>query len=148
MRDDLIFEGDSLFVSKKLKQIDSNIGYKKENQIKLIKNLKESNKEKNKELKNKRNKLDILKKREQKFEEMKSRENSKNNIHKLNQFSSPYHLKFLPKICPFMHIIDNLLIMDNQKAEKVGARGFEYIWKQEKLLKLSNIKPEDISNKY
>ena len=34
--------------------------------------------------------------------------------------------------------------LDSKKAEKVGSKGFEYIWKQEKLLKLSNIKPEEI----
>ena len=69
MRDDLLFEGDSLFVSKKLKQIDSNIGYKKENQIRLIKNLQDSNKEKNKEfIKNKRINAEFLKKKEKKLE--------------------------------------------------------------------------------
>ena len=147
MRDDLLFEGDSLFVSKKLKQIDSNIGYKKENQIRLIKNLQDSNKEKNKEfIKNKRINAEFLKKKEKKLEEIRRRENSKNNIHKLNLFSTPYHLQFLPKICPFIHSIDNILIMDSQKAEKVGSKGFEYIWKQEKLLKLSNIKQEDIAS--
>ena len=146
MRDDLLFEGDSLFVSKKIKQIDSNIGYKKENQTKLVKNLQESNKEKNKEIliKNKQIHLELMKRRAQKMEEMKRRENSRNNIHQLNLISSPYNLQFLPKISPFIQSIDNILVMDSKKAEKVGSKGFEYIWKQEKLLKLSNIKPEEI----
>ena len=150
MRDDLLFDEDNFFVSKTLKQIDSNVGYKAENQNKLIKNLQESNKEKNKEfiLKNKQMHLELMKKNALKLEEIKRKENSRNNIHQLNIISTPYNLQFLPKISPFIQSVDNILIMDSQKAQKVGSKGFEYIWKQENLLKLSNIKPEEIiSNK-
>lgn len=146
MIDNLLFDEDNFFVSKTLKKIDSNVGYKRENQVKLVKNLQESNKENNKEfiLKNKQLHLELMKKRALKMEEMKRRENSRNNIHQLNLISSPYNLQFLPKISPFIQSIDNALVIDNKKAEKVGSKGFEYIWKQEKLLKLANIKPEDI----
>ena len=145
MRDDLLFDEDNFFVSKTLKKIDSNVGYKKDNQVRLVKNLQESNKEKNKEIlaKNKQIHLEIMKKRALKMEEMKRRENSRNNVHQLNLISSPYNLQFLPKISPFIQSIDNILVMDSKKAEKVGSKGFEYIWKQEKLLKLANIKPEE-----
>ena len=147
MRDDLLFNEDNFFVSKTLKQIDSNVGYKKENQAKLVKNLQDSNKEKNKDIlqKNKQIHLEIIKKRALKLEEMKRRENSRNNVHQLNIISSPYNLQFLPKISPFIQSVDNLLVIDSKKAEKVGSKGFQYIWKQEKLLKLANIKPEDIT---
>ena len=86
MRDDLLFDEDNFFVSKTLKQIDSNVGYKAENQNKLIKNLQESNKEKNKEfiLKNKQMHLELMKKNALKLEEIKRKENSRNNIHQLN----------------------------------------------------------------
>ena len=146
MRDDLLFKEDNFFVSKALKQVDSNVGYKKESQARLVKNLQESNKEKNKEIlvKNKKIHLEMMKKRALKLEEIKRRENSRNNVHQLNIISSPYNLDFLPKISPFIQSIDNILVMDSKKAEKVGSKGFEYIWKQEKLLKLANIKPEDI----
>lgn len=149
MRDDLLFEGDNLFVSKTLKQIDSNVCYKKENQAKLIKNLQESNKEKNREFlaKNKQLHLELLNKKKEKIEEIKRREISRNNIHQLNLLSSPYNIQFLPKISPFIKSVNNMLIMDKKKAEKIGSKGFDYIWKQEKLLKLSGIRPEEILNK-
>ena len=74
MRDDLLFEGDNLLVSKTLKQIDSNVCYKKENQTKLIKNLQESNKEKNREFlaKNKQLHLELLNKKKEKIERNKT----------------------------------------------------------------------------
>ena len=149
MRDDLLFDEDNFFVSKTLKQIDSNVCYKKDNQIRLIKNLQESNKEKNRDIlaKNKQIHLEIMKKRAQKLEEMKRRENSRNNIHQLNIISSPYNLQFLPKISPFIQSIDNILILDTKKAEKVGSKGFEYIWRQEKLLRLANINQDEITSK-
>jgi len=149
MRDDLLFEGDNYFVSKTLKQIDSNVCYKKENQTKLVKNLQESNKEKNREFlaKNKQMHLELLKKRNEKIEEIKRREISRNNIHQLNLLSTPYNLQFLPKISPFIKNVNNMLVMDNKKAEKIGSKGFDYIWKQEKLLKLSGIRPEEILNR-
>ena len=132
MRDDLLFKEDNFFVSKALKQVDSNVGYKKESQARLVKNLQESNKEKNKEIlvKNKKIHLEMMKKRALKLEEIKRRENSRNNVHQLNIISSPYNLDFLPKISPFIQSIDNILVMDSKKAEKVGSKGFEYIWKQ------------------
>ena len=146
MRDDLLFDEDNFFVSKTLKQIDSNVGYKIENQNKLIKNLQESNKEKNKDfiLKNKQMHLELIRKNALKLEEIKRRENSKNNIHQLNIISTPYNLQFLPKISPFIQSVDNILILDSKKAQKVGSKGFEYVWKQENLLKLANIKPDEI----
>ena len=149
MRDDLLFDEDNFFVSKTLKQIDSNVCYKKDHQIRLIKNLQESNKEKNREIlaKNKQIHLEMMKKRAQKLEEMKRRENSRNNVHQLNIISSPYHLQFLPKISPFIQSIDNILILDVKNAEKVGSKGFQYIWKQEKLLKLANISQDEIITK-
>lgn len=148
MRDELLFEENNFFVSKTLKQIDSNVCYKKEIQTKLVKNLQEQNKENNKEFiaKNKQIHLELMRKRSKKLEEIKRRENSKNNIRQLNIISSPYNLQFLPKISPFIQNINNFLVMDNQKAEKNGSMGFEYIWKQEKLLKLSGIKPNDIND--
>ena len=149
MRDDLLFEENNYFVSKTLKQIDSNVCYKKENQTKLIKNLQESNKEKNREFlaKNKQIHQEIIKKKNEKIEEIKRREISRNNIHHLNLLSSPYNIQFLPKISPFIKNVNNILIMDNKKAEKIGSKGFDYIWKQEKLLKLSGIRPDEILNK-
>ena len=149
MRDDLLFEENNYFVSKTLKQIDSNVCYKKENQTKLIKNLQESNKEKNREFlaKNKQIHLELLKKKNEKIEELKRREISRNNIHQLNLMSTPYNIQFLPKISPFIKSVNNMLIMDNKKAEKMGSKGFDFIWKQEKLLKLSGIRPEDVLNK-
>ena len=81
-----------------------------------------------------------MKKRALKIEEMKRRENSRNNAHQLNLISSSYNLHFLPKISPFIQSIDNILVMDSKKAEKVGSKGFEYIWKHKKLLKLENQK--------
>ena len=35
--------------------------------------------------------------------------------------------------------MDNYLIMDNKKANKLGAKGFEYIWKQDYIRKLTNM---------
>ena len=40
-----------------------------------------------------------------------------------------------------------MLIIDNKRAEKISSKGFDYIWKQEKLLKLSGIRPDEILNK-
>ena len=146
MRDDLLFSENNFFISHTLKRIDSNVGYKEENQLKLIKNLQDSSRELNKEffLKNKKMYLELMRKRALRLEEMKRNENSRNNVRELNMISSPYNMEFLPKISPFIQSNDNVLIMDNKKAEKVGSKGFDYICTQEKLLKLANIKKEPI----
>ena len=49
-------------------------------------------------------------------------------------------MNFLPRISPYIKNIDNHLIMDNKKANKLGSKGFQYIWKQEYLRKLSDNK--------
>ena len=48
MKDELLFEN-NFFVSKSMKQIDSYVGYKEEIEHKLIKSLKDSNKDKTRE---------------------------------------------------------------------------------------------------
>ena len=145
MRDELLFD-DNFFVSKSIKHIDSSVGYKESMEQRLIKNLLDSNKVRNKEL----NSIQLEQlnlKRQKKELALKKIENSKNNTHQLNLVSSPFNLQFLPKISPYIKSIDNFLIMDNKKAKKFGAKGFEYIWKQEHLRKLANIKKEEINNK-
>ena len=145
MKDELLFE-DNFFVSKSMKQIDSSVGYKNEMEQRLVKNLIDCNKDKSKDFFIIENDDKKLKKRK-KDEEIRKRENSKNNTHQLNLISSPYNLYFLPRISPYIKNIDNYLIMDNKKADKLGSKGFEYIWKQEHLRKLSNIKTNGFSNK-
>ena len=145
MKDELLFE-DNFFVSKSMKQIDSSVGYKNEMEQRLVKNLIDCNKDKSKDFFIIENDDKKLKKRK-KEEEIRKRENSKNNTHQLNLISSPYNLYFLPRISPYIKNIDNYLIMDNKKADKLGSKGFEYIWKQEHLRKLSNIKTNGFSNK-
>ena len=145
MKDELLFE-DNFFVSKSMKQIDSSVGYKNEMEQRLVKNLIDCNKDKSKDFFRIENDDKKLKKRK-KEEEIRKRENSKNNTHQLNLISSPYNLHFLPRISPYIKNIDNYLIMDNKKADKLGSKGFEYIWKQEHLRKLSNIKTNGFSNK-
>ena len=145
MKDELLFE-DNFFVSKSMKQIDSSVGYKNEMEQRLVKNLIDCNKDKSKDFFIIENDDKKLKKRK-KEEEIRKRENSKNNTHQLNIISSPYNLHFLPRISPYIKNIDNYLIMDNKKAVKLGSKGFEYIWKQEHLRKLSNMKMNGFSNK-
>ena len=145
MKDELLFE-DNFFVSKSMKQIDSSVGYKNEMEQRLVKNLIDCNKDKSKDFFIIENDNKKLKKRK-KEEEIRKRENSKNNTHQLNIISSPYNLHFLPRISPYIKNIDNYLIMDNKKAVKLGSKGFEYIWKQEHLRKLSNMKMNGFSNK-
>ena len=148
MKQESLFEN-NFFFSKTLKKLDSNIGYKKENQTKLVKHLEELNKEKNKELiaRNKKIKSELMHKKALKKEESKRKENSRNNVHQLNLLAFQYNFQYLPKISPFIHSCDNILIMDSGKAERKGSKGFEYIWKQENLLKISNIKKNENSRK-
>ena len=148
MKDELLFQ-DNFFVSKSMKQIDSGMGYKGGIQDRLIKNLIEVNKDKSKDFSNEaenENELINLKKKI-KEEEIRKREISRNNTYQLNLISSQYNLQFLPKISPYIKNVDNYLIMDFKKAYKLGSKGFEYIWKQDNLRKLSNVKKDSTKNK-
>ena len=145
MKDELLFEG-NFFVSKSMKQIDSSVGYYNDIEQKLVKSLIDCNKDKTKDLLFNQNDNIKLKKRI-KEEEIRKRENSKNNTHQLNLISYSYNLQFLPKISPYIKNMDNFLIMDYKKADKLGSKGFEYIWKQEHLKQLSNIKKKTIKTR-
>ena len=138
MKDELLFE-DNFFVSKSLKHIDSGVGYINGIEERLVKNLIDSNKDKTKDFNSNTNEDNKLRRRI-KEEKIRKIENSKNNKHQLNIISSPYNMNFLPRISPYIKNIDNHLIMDNKKANKLGSKGFQYIWKQEYLRKLANIK--------
>ena len=146
MKDELLFK-DNFFVSKSMKQIDSSVGYKNEIEQKLVKNLIDCNKDKTKDYyyMNQNEDINLIKRKKE--EEIRKRENSKNNTHQLNIISSNYNLQFLPRISPYIKNIDNYLIMDYKKADKLGSKGFEYIWKQAHLRKLSNIKTKGLSDK-
>ena len=145
MKDELLFE-DTFFVSKSIKQISSSVGYKDNIEQRLVKNLIDCNKDKSKDFDFSQNEDTKLKKRK-KEELLRKRDNSKNNTHQLNIISSPYNLYFLPRISPYIKNVNNYLIMDHKKAEKLGSKGFEYIWKQEHLRQLSNIKAKGLSSK-
>ena len=146
MKDELLFEN-NFFVSKSMKQIDSYVGYKEEIEHKLIKSLKDSKKDKTREFNFIQNENKFKLKKQKKEEEIRKRENSKNNTHQLNLISSSYNLQFLPRISPYIKNIENYLIMDPKKADKLGSKGFQYIWKQENLRKLSNIKMNGLLTK-
>ena len=146
MKDELLFK-DNFFVSKSMKQIDSSVGYKNEIEQKLVKNLIDCNKDKTKDYyyMNQNEDINLIKRKKE--EEIRKRENSKNNTHQLNLISSSYNLQFLPRISPYIKNIENYLIMDPKKADKLGSKGFQYIWKQENLRKLSNIKMNGLLTK-
>ena len=145
MKDELLFEN-NFFVSKSMKHIDSSVGYKNEMEQRLVKSLIDCNRDKSKDFFVNKNEGNILKK-EKKEEEIRKKSNSKNNTHQLNLISSPYNLHFLPRISPYIKNVDNYLIMDFKKANKLGSKGFEYVWKQEQLRKLSNINSIGFSTK-
>ena len=145
MKDELLFE-DNFFVSKSLKHIDSGVGYINGIEERLVKNLIDSNKDKTKDFNSNTNEDNKLRRRI-KEEKIRKIENSKNNKHQLNIISSPYNMNFLPRISPYIKNIDNHLIMDNKKANKLGSKGFQYIWKQEYLRKLSDNKTNKKSKK-
>ena len=138
MKDELLFEN-NFFVSKSIKQIDSSVGYTEDVEQKLVKNLIDANRDKSKKYLSKNLKEKIKLKKHKKELELKKKENTKNNTNQLNLISSGYNLQFLPKISPFIKNVDNYLIMDNKKANKLGAKGFEYIWKQDYIRKLTNM---------
>ena len=138
MKDELLFEN-NFFVSKSIKQIDSSVGYTEDVEQKLVKNLIDANRDKSKKYLSKNLKEKIKLKKRKKEQELKKKENTKNNTNQLNLISSGYNLQFLPKISPFIKNVDNYLIMDNKKANKLGAKGFEYIWKQDYIRKLTNM---------
>ena len=138
MKDELLFEN-NFFVSKSIKQIDSSVGYTEDVEQKLVKNLIDANRDKSKKYLSKNLKEKIKLKKRKKELELKKKENTKNNTNQLNLISSGYNLQFLPKISPFIKNVDNYLIMDNKKANKLGAKGFEYIWKQDYIRKLTNM---------
>ena len=138
MKDELLFEN-NFFVSKSIKQIDSSVGYTEDVEQKLVKNLIDANRDKSKKYLGKNLKEKIKLKKRKKELELKKKENTKNNTNQLNLISSGYNLQFLPKISPFIKNVDNYLIMDNKKANKLGAKGFEYIWKQDYIRKLTNM---------
>ena len=138
MKDELLFEN-NFFVSKSIKQIDSSVGYTEDVEQKLVKNLIDANRDKSKKYLSKNLKEKMKLKKRKKEQELKKKENTKNNTNQLNLISSGYNLQFLPKISPFIKNVDNYLIMDNKKANKLGAKGFEYIWKQDYIRKLTNM---------
>ena len=138
MKDELLFEN-NFFVSKSIKQIDSSVGYTEDVEQKLVKNLIDANRDKSKKYLSKNLKERMKLKKRKKEQELKKKENTKNNTNQLNLISSGYNLQFLPKISPFIKNMDNYLIMDNKKANKLGAKGFEYIWKQDYIRKLTNM---------
>ena len=138
MKDELLFEN-NFFVSKSIKQIDSSVGYTEDVEQKLVKNLIDANRDKSKKYLSKNLKEKMKLKKHKKELELKKKENTKNNTNQLNLISSGYNLQFLPKISPFIKNMDNYLIMDNKKANKLGAKGFEYIWKQDYIRKLTNM---------
>ena len=138
MKDELLFEN-NFFVSKSIKQIDSSVGYTEDVEQKLVKNLIDANRDKSKKYLSKNLKEKMKLKKHKKELELKKKENTKNNTNQLNLISSGYNLQFLPKISPFIKNVDNYLIMDNKKANKLGAKGFEYIWKQDYIRKLTNM---------
>ena len=145
MKDELLFYG-NFFVSKSMKHIDSIVGFSKDVEKRLVKNLIDCNKDKTKEFDLNKNEDNALKKRI-KEEKLRKIENSKINKHQLNIISSPYNMNFLPRISPYIKNIDNHLIMDYKKANKLGSKGFQYIWKQEYLRKLSDNKTNKKSKK-
>jgi hypothetical protein len=142
MKDELIFQN-NIFVSKSIKQIDSSFGFKETIQKKLIKNLRD----KAKKLFTAKQKEKIRLKRLKKEQELKKKENNKNNMTQLDLISSALNLQFLPKISPFIKKVDNYLVLDNKKATKLGSKGFEYIWKQDYIRKLMGIDFNKIKNK-
>ena len=138
MKDELLFE-DNFFVSKSIKQIDSSFGFKETIQRRLVKNLIDVNKDKTKKILSAKQKEKIRIKKFKKEQELKKQENTKNNTNQLNLISSALNLQFLPKISPFIKSVDNYLILDNKRAAKLGSKGFEFIWKQDYIRKLTNM---------
>ena len=134
MKDELIFQN-NIFVSKSIKQIDSSFGFKETIQKKLIKNLRD----KAKKFFTAKQKEKMRLKRLKKEQELKKKENNKNNMTQLDLISSALNLQFLPKISPFIKKVDNYLVLDNKKATKLGSKGFEFISKQDYIRKLTNI---------
>ena len=72
MKDELLFEN-NFFVSKSMKQIDSYVGYKEEIEHKLIKSLKDSNKNKTREFNFIQNENKFKLKKQKKEEEIRKR---------------------------------------------------------------------------
>ena len=127
---------DNFFVSRTLKFIDASTGFNKERFRSAMELLKERDIKKIKLFeKNSLNNLKMIKREEH---NRRKSNNSAYFFNQLNILSSPYKLKFLSNISPYIKKVNNSLIIEKKEAEDNGSDGFNYIWNQPSILKLTN----------